>query len=112
MMPTFILSMVAKLAGNTVLGWIAPLFTGLGGAIGNIVLAISEILLALTRSPEGRVALLAVALAGGGLYIHYHGVRQGEIEAQAIAADELKAALDKQRKTFKCAAPAKRRAEN
>jgi fumarate reductase subunit D len=116
-MPGLLLSLLGKFAGafagSTLLAWVVPLLTGVGGAVGTIAQAVAEIVLALAKSPEGRVVLFLAALGCAGLYGRYHYIEQGRAEvrvaARAETSRQIASALAKQRQSFKCPAPARRR---
>jgi choline-glycine betaine transporter len=104
----FVIALFGKIAGavagNTVLAWIAPLFTGAASAIGALITAVAEIVLALSKSPEGRVFLAICAVSAGLLYGRFHWIEQGRLEEQILAAEHIKLA------TAHCQpAPAKRK---
>jgi hypothetical protein len=66
---------------------LAPILTGLGQLVGAIVTAIGEILAALSKSAEGRVALFLMAALAGFLYLRFHYIEEGKaIEKAKIAA--------------------------
>ena len=69
------LSTVASLA---LLGPIGPVLTGIANAIGAAITAVFEIILSLSRSPEGRVVLALVAFGLGFLYLRFHYIEEGK----------------------------------
>ena len=115
-MPAFLLSILGRLAGafagKALFSWVVPLLTGTGGAVGTILQAFAEIILALAKSPEGRVVLLMAALFSAGLYGRFHYIQQGRAEARGIveaeASKKIAAALSKQAQSFKCPPAARR----
>ncbi len=106
---SWIAGFAGKFLGAATLGWLAPLITGVGGAVGTLAQAVAEIILALAKSPEGRGGLFVVALAFGGLYLHHHGAAQARAEERVIAAKNLEQALAKQKLALRCPKPARRR---
>jgi hypothetical protein len=65
---------------------LTPIVTGIGNFIGAIVTAVGEILAALSKSAEGRVALCLIAALAGFLYLRFHYIQEGKaIERAKIA---------------------------
>jgi hypothetical protein len=65
---------------------LAPILAGIGQLIGAFVTAIGEILAALSKSAEGRVALCLMAALVGLLYLRFHYIEEGKaIERAKIA---------------------------
>ncbi|MBI4723864.1 MAG: hypothetical protein HY765_02300 [Rhodomicrobium sp.] len=60
-----------------------PILTGIANAIGAIITAIFEIIVSLSKSAEGRVALSLAAAALGFLYLRFHYIEEGKAEARA-----------------------------
>jgi hypothetical protein len=60
------------------LGPAGPILTGIANAIGATITAIFEILVALSRSAEGRVFLAMAALGLGFLYLRFHYIEEGK----------------------------------
>jgi hypothetical protein len=71
----FGLSTVLSLA---FLGPAAPVLAGIANAIGATITAIFEIILALSKSAEGRVFLAIAALGIGFLYMRFHYIEEGK----------------------------------
>jgi len=71
----FGLSTVLSLA---FLGPAAPVLAGIANAIGATITAIFEIVLALSKSAEGRVFLAIAALGIGFLYMRFHYIEEGK----------------------------------
>jgi Na+-transporting methylmalonyl-CoA/oxaloacetate decarboxylase gamma subunit len=66
---------------------LAPVISGVGQFIGAAVTAIGEILAALSKSAEGRVALCLLVALFGFLYLRFHYIEEGKaIEKAKIAA--------------------------
>lgn len=69
------------LAGAIVLAiffpFVAGILTGLGNAIGSLISAAGEIILSLSKSPEGRITLAAGVAVIGFLFIRYHYFEEG-----------------------------------
>ncbi len=75
---------------------LAPIVTGIGQVIGAFVTAIGEIVAALSKSAEGRVALCLMTALVGFLYLRFHYIEEGEaIEKAKIAATHKIAATQK-----------------
>jgi hypothetical protein len=76
-------------AGLALLGPLAPIISGITQFAGAAITAVGEILVSLSKSAEGRVALaLAVALLGF-LYLRFHYIEEGKAFARAeIAATQ------------------------
>lgn len=72
---------LGSLAGLGLLGPIAPILTAIGTFIGSIISAIAEIIGAMSRSYEGRIALAAIVAGVGLLYLRWHYIEQGRAEA-------------------------------
>jgi hypothetical protein len=83
-----ILAVVAKigLPALAFLGPLAPIVTGIGQLVGAFVTAIGEILAALSKSAEGRVALCLMAALVGFLYLRFHYIEEGKAIASAKIA--------------------------
>ncbi len=60
------------------LGPFAPIVTGVAKAIGGLIEAIVEIVVALSRSPEGRIVLALLVGAFGFLYFRAHYIEAGK----------------------------------
>lgn len=73
-------------AGLALLGPLAPIITGVAQFIGAAVTAIGEILVSLSKSAEGRVALALAAALIGLLYIRFHYIEEGKAIAKAEIA--------------------------
>ncbi len=69
------LGTVASLA---FLGPAGPILTGIANAIGATITAIFEIVVSLSKSPEGRLVLALVALGLGFLYLRFHYIEEGK----------------------------------
>jgi hypothetical protein len=66
---------------------LAPIVSGIAQLIGAVVTAIGEILAALSKSAEGRVALFLAATLLAFLYLRFHYIEEGKaIEKAKIAA--------------------------
>lgn len=66
---------------------LAPVVSGIAQFIGAVVTAIGEILAALSKSAEGRVALCMLAALLGLLYLRFHYIEEGKaIERSKIIA--------------------------
>jgi hypothetical protein len=66
---------------------LAPIVSGIGQLIGAFVTAIGEILAALSKSAEGRVALCLIAVLVGFLYLRFHYIEEGKaIEKAKVTA--------------------------
>lgn len=72
---------IGSLANLAFLGPIAPILTAIGQFIGSIISAIAEIIGAMARSYEGRIALAAIVAGFAGLYLRWHYILQGRAEA-------------------------------
>jgi hypothetical protein len=59
------------------LGPLAPIITGIANAIGAAITAIFEILVSLSKSPEGRVVLGLAAAGFAVLYLRFHYIEEG-----------------------------------
>ena len=64
------------------LGALAPLISGFATLIGGIVTAVSEILVSLSKSPEGRVVLAILGAATAFLYLRFHYIEEGRASVQ------------------------------
>ena len=60
------------------LAFIAPAVTGIAQLIGGIFQALYEIILAMSKSPEGRVMLAILAAGLGLLYLRFHYIEEGK----------------------------------
>jgi hypothetical protein len=60
------------------LGYVGPAVSGLASLIGSIFQAISEIVVALSKSPEGRVVLALAVGAVAFLYLRFHYIEEGK----------------------------------
>jgi hypothetical protein len=69
------LSAVASVA---VLGPLGPVLNGIANAIGSTITAVFEIVVALSRSAEGRVVLGLIALGLSFLYLRFHYIEEGK----------------------------------
>jgi hypothetical protein len=65
------------------LGALVPVLGSIGQFVGAIVTAIAEIIVAMAKSPEGRVGLMLIAAAFGFLYLRFHYFEQGKAEGVA-----------------------------
>ncbi len=84
---TRILKWAAKYAFlSALLGFVAPALSGLAAFIGGIFQAVSEIVVSLSKSPEGRVILALIAAAAAFLYLRFHYIEEGKALARAGAA--------------------------
>jgi hypothetical protein len=72
---------LGSLASLAFLGPLAPIITGAANAIGAIVTAIFEIIVALSKSPEGRVVLGIAAAGVCFLYLRFHYIEEGKAMA-------------------------------
>lgn len=73
----FLASLWGRLLASAFLGPIAPILTGIGQLIGGVITAFAEIVAALAKSPEGRVALCLVAAGLGFFFLRYHYIEEG-----------------------------------
>lgn len=60
------------------LGPLAPIVTAVANSIGAVITAVFEILVALSKSPEGRVTLAFAAAGLGFLYLRFHYIEEGK----------------------------------
>jgi hypothetical protein len=67
------------------LGPVAPILTGIANAIGAAITAIFEILVSLSKSPEGRVVLGIAAAGFAILYLRFHYIEEGRALGRATA---------------------------
>ena len=65
------------------LGPAAPIITGIAQFFGAVVTAIGEILVSLSKSAEGRVALALAAAIIGFLYLRFHYIEEGKTIGKA-----------------------------
>lgn len=65
------------------LGFLGPAVSGLATFIGGIFQAVSEIVVSLSKSPEGRVVLALIAAAAAFLYLRFHYIEEGKALARA-----------------------------
>lgn len=68
------------------LGPIGPIVSGVAQVIGGVLTAAVEILVSLSKSPEGRVALCLLAVGLGFLYLRFHYIEEGRADARAKIA--------------------------
>jgi hypothetical protein len=74
-------------AALTFLTPLAPIVSGIGQFIGAVITAIGEILVALSKSAEGRVALCLLVAFFAFLYLRFHYIEEGRaIEKAKIAS--------------------------
>ena len=74
-----ILKWAAKYAFlSGLLGFIGPAVSGVATLVGSIFQAVSEIVVSLSKSPEGRVILGLIAGAVAFLYFRYHYIEEGK----------------------------------
>jgi hypothetical protein len=69
---------------------LAPIITGIGQFIGALVTAVGEILAALSKSAEGRIALCLIAALAGFLYLRFHYIQEGKAIERAKISASLK----------------------
>jgi hypothetical protein len=67
------------------LGPLAPILTGIANAIGAAITAIFEIVVSLSKSPEGRVVLGIAAAGLAILYLRFHYIEEGRAFGHAAA---------------------------
>ncbi len=77
---------IGSVATLAFLGPFGPVITGIANAIGAMITAIFDIVLALAKSAEGRVILAILAAAAGFLYLRFHYIEEGKAEARAHCA--------------------------
>lgn len=86
-MPAFLIPILAWVAKNaflsSVVALVGPLITGILKFGGGIFTALAEIVVALSKSPEGRVMLALMALGIGFLSMRYHYIAEGKLRAEA-----------------------------
>jgi hypothetical protein len=70
------------LASLAFLGPVAPIITGIANAIGAVITAVFEIIVALSKSPEGRVVLGIAAAGICFLYLRWHYIEEGKAMAR------------------------------
>ncbi len=95
-----------RLAGfglNTILslaflGPAAPVLAGVAKAIGATIAAIFEIILALSKSAEGRVFLAIAALGLGFLYLRFHYIEVGKAMVHPRTVEKIVPAPCKRRR--------------
>jgi hypothetical protein len=68
---------LGSLLSLSFLGPLAPILTGIANAIGAAITAIFEILVSLSKSPEGRVVLGLAAAGLTVLYLRFHYIEEG-----------------------------------
>ncbi len=68
------------------LGPLGPVISGIAQLIGGIITAAVEIVVSLSKSPEGRVALCLLAAGLGFLYLRFHYIEEGRADARAKTA--------------------------
>ncbi len=73
-------------AGLVLVGPLAPIITGIMQFTGAVVTAIGEILAALSKSAEGRIALALAAALVGFLYLRFHYIEEGKAIVRAEIA--------------------------
>ncbi len=74
---------LGTMASLAFLGPLGPILTGIANAIGSLITAIFEIVVSLSKSPEGRVALSLAAVFAGFLYLRFHYYEEGKADAHA-----------------------------
>jgi hypothetical protein len=81
---------------SSLLGPLAPILSAVGTFCGAVISAVGEILVAMAKSYEGRIALFALAICGALLYGRYHYVEQGKERGitMARATTELQLASE------------------
>ena len=65
------------------LGVMGPAISGVATLVGGIFQAAGEIVVSLSKSPEGRVILALIGAAAAFLYLRFHYIEEGK--AQALA---------------------------
>jgi hypothetical protein len=81
----------ARLAGwvaksvfwSGLLGAVGPIVSAIATLIGGFISAVSEIVVSLSKSPEGRVVLGICAAGLGFLYLRFHYIEEGKAMVQA-----------------------------
>jgi hypothetical protein len=66
-------------------GPLAPIVSGAAQFIGGIFQAVIEIVVAMSKSPEGRVMLALIAAGLGFLYLRFHFIEEGKAMARVTA---------------------------
>lgn len=79
----------AAWGASALLSPLAPIVTGVAQVIGAIVSAIAEIIGALAKSPEGRVALVLVAVGIVFLYVRFHYYEEGKRDGIASVKPQI-----------------------
>jgi hypothetical protein len=76
---------LGSLLSLSFLGPLAPILTGIANAIGAAITAIFEILVSLSKSPEGRVTLGIAAASLTVLYLRFHYIEEGRALGRTAA---------------------------
>ncbi len=74
---------LGRLTSLAFIGPLAPIITAIAKAIGATITAVFEIIVALSKSPEGRVVLAIAALGIGFLVMRHHYIEEGKAWATA-----------------------------
>ena len=80
---------LGSLSSLAFLGPVGPVLTAIGTFIGSIISAIAEIIGAMARSYEGRIALVAIVTGLGLLWGRWHYIQQGRAEAPVKVVTRL-----------------------
>lgn len=76
---------------SSLIGWIGPLTSSIVSLGGAIISAIAEIIIALSKSPEGRIFLALIVVAGGLCFGRWHYLEQGRAEGLLQMEEKVKA---------------------
>lgn len=108
---TWVLGRVAAWGLSGIVAQVAPIVIGIVKLGGAILSAIAEIIMALARSPEGRVVLGLLVGALAFLYVRFHYIQEGVAREQVQSAAKVQRALAAQKASLKCPVtqPKKRR---
>jgi hypothetical protein len=74
---------IGSLLSLSFLGPLAPILTGIANAIGAAITAVFEIIVSLSKSPEGRVVLGIAAASLAVLYLRFHYIEEGRALGRA-----------------------------
>jgi hypothetical protein len=69
---------LGAVASAAFLGPLGPILSGIANAIGATITAVFEIVVALSKSAEGRVVLGIIAVGVSFLYLRFHYIEQGK----------------------------------
>jgi hypothetical protein len=76
---------IGSLLSLSFLGPLAPILAGIANAIGAAITAVFEIIVSLSKSPEGRVVLGIAAASLAVLYLRFHYIEEGRALGRAAA---------------------------